>query len=145
MVAMSKKQEGIQQDCQADLRTGGHEASHQDFHWVMGTEWWDIVEGSAPSEKKEGTTSSSRARDVGTSTTLFAHTYHKGTLDRGWWWYTWTGSHLIRELLGKSSGLKAGAVGEQSLWGMNRRERRWDRLHMSQTQSSGKEEGAVHL
>jgi hypothetical protein len=34
----------------------------------------------------------------------------RGTLGRGWWWYTRTGSHLIRKLLG-TSGLKEGAVG----------------------------------
>jgi hypothetical protein len=27
------------------------------------------------------------------------------------WWYTWTGSHLIRKLL-RMSGIKEGAVGE---------------------------------
>jgi hypothetical protein len=44
----------------------------------------------------------------------FAHTDQKENLDRSSWWYTWTGSHLIRELL-MMSGLKegkAGAVGE---------------------------------
>jgi hypothetical protein len=36
-------------------------------------------------------------------------TRSRGTLNWGWWWYTWTGSHLIRELL-RRSGLKEGAA-----------------------------------
>jgi hypothetical protein len=34
-----------------------------------------------------------------------------GTLEQGWWSYTWTGSHLIRQPLGTSSP-KEGAVGQ---------------------------------
>jgi hypothetical protein len=81
----SSKQEGIQQDRQADFQTGGREASNQDFHQVMGSGSLDTVEGLAPSETKEGTTSSSRVRDVGALTTLgtFGRTDRKATLDRG--------------------------------------------------------------
>jgi hypothetical protein len=70
------------------------------------------MEWSVLSETKEETTSSLRARDVGASTTLgtFALTDGKGTRGRSCWWYTFTGSHLIREPLG-SSGLKEGAFG----------------------------------
>jgi hypothetical protein len=95
MVATCRKQEGIQQDHQADFRTGGCEVSIWDFHWVTRSEWLDIVEGLACSEMKEEITSSLRARDVGASTTLgtFAHTNRKGSVDQGWWWYTWTSSH----------------------------------------------------
>jgi hypothetical protein len=38
------------------------------------------------------------------------YTGSSGTLDRGGWWYTWTGSHLKKEPLG-TSGLKEGAAG----------------------------------
>jgi hypothetical protein len=36
--AMSRKQEGIKQDSQADSWTGGHEVSRRDFHPVTGSE-----------------------------------------------------------------------------------------------------------
>jgi hypothetical protein len=68
--AVSRKQESIQQDRQADFRSGGLEASSRDFHQVIGSERLDIMEGFAPSEMKEETTSSLRARDVGALITL---------------------------------------------------------------------------
>jgi hypothetical protein len=37
------------------------------------------------------------------------YTGSRGTLDRVWWWYTWTGSNHIRDLL-ETSDLKEGAV-----------------------------------
>jgi hypothetical protein len=51
----------------------------------MGGERLDIVEGSAPSEMKEETTSSLKARDAAASITLgtFTCTNWKGTLDQG--------------------------------------------------------------
>jgi hypothetical protein len=57
------------------------------------------------------------------------YTGSRGTVGRGWWWYTWTSSQLIRELLG-TSGLKEGAVvvvGEKSPQGKTEQlEGRWD-------------------
>jgi hypothetical protein len=108
--ATSRKQEGIQQDRQTDFQTEGREASRWDFHWVAESEWLDTVEGLTLSETKEETTSSSRARDIGASTTLgtFACTNQKWTLDRGWWWYSWPGTQPTRESLGMS--LKEGVA-----------------------------------
>jgi hypothetical protein len=63
-------QQGIQQDRHADLRTGGREASSCDFHRVTGREWLDTVDGSAPYETKDETTSTLEARYVGASDTL---------------------------------------------------------------------------
>jgi hypothetical protein len=65
------------------------------------------VEGSAPSETEEEITNGKLSViDVGLLTIVgtFAPTDRK----TGLWWYTWTGSHLIREPLVKNR-LKEGA------------------------------------
>lgn len=79
MVAISRKQKGIQPDRQTDFRTGDHEVSSWYFHQVRESERLYVVEGSAPSEIKEEITSSLRAIDVAASTILgtFAHTDQK--------------------------------------------------------------------
>jgi hypothetical protein len=52
IVPDSKKQEGIQQDCQADSQTVGCEVISRAFHQGERHECLDIVEGSACSETK---------------------------------------------------------------------------------------------
>jgi hypothetical protein len=64
-----REQAGIPLDHPTDFWTGDYEASSQDFSQVTGSEWLDIVEGLGPSETKEETASSLRARDAGASTT----------------------------------------------------------------------------
>jgi hypothetical protein len=61
----SRKQENTQQDLQADHRAGGHKANSWDFHQTVENECQDIMKQSAPTQTKEETTSSLRARDVG--------------------------------------------------------------------------------
>jgi hypothetical protein len=77
---------------------------------------WTLWKGRLPSETKEETSKRQRR-----------------------WWYTWTGSHLIRETL-KTSGLEEGAAG--IVWGLSAREpSRGDGrrgLHRCQNRSSRK-------
>jgi hypothetical protein len=82
--ATSWKQESIQQDRQADFWTGVHEACNQVFHRVTRNDCI-LWRGRPPSETKEETTSSLKARCIGASTTLgtFACTDHKETLYQG--------------------------------------------------------------
>jgi hypothetical protein len=68
--AASEEGEVIRQDLQQDSITGSREASSWIFHRAAESEWLDIVEGSAPSETKENTTSILRIRNMGVTTTL---------------------------------------------------------------------------
>jgi hypothetical protein len=57
-VITSGKQENNQTSCRsADLRAGCLKANSWDFHYTSENVCQDIVEGSAPSETKEETTS----------------------------------------------------------------------------------------
>jgi hypothetical protein len=55
IAATSRKQEGIQQECQADFQTGVHDTSSRDIPWVGKNERWDIMEGLGPSETEKDT------------------------------------------------------------------------------------------
>jgi hypothetical protein len=106
--AMSRKQEGSQQDCQKDFCTGGCEASSWDFHWFAEYEWLGIVEGSAPSKTKEGTAHCVRAEDKGALATLGSSAHSDQNKDGSK--RIWTNWHLMMELL-RMWGLKEGAAG----------------------------------
>jgi hypothetical protein len=58
--ATSRKQEGIQQDCQEDFWTGDHEVSSWDFQQVAKSEYQENMKEWAPSKMKEEHTSSFR-------------------------------------------------------------------------------------
>jgi hypothetical protein len=51
--ASSRKQEGIQQDNQADSWTGGHKASSRVFHQTAENECLHMVQDSAPIQTEE--------------------------------------------------------------------------------------------
>jgi hypothetical protein len=89
------------------------ETSIQNFQWVTTNDGLDIVEGPAPSEAVKEATHGVRAGDVAAPTTpgVTAHRGKEKNEENFWMMVrSWTGSQLIRELLG-TSGLKEGAVG----------------------------------
>jgi hypothetical protein len=90
MAAKSRKRAGIQQERQADSRVGGCRVSSQ-----ISIRLWKVTGHCGnvdPLQNKgRGVQSTALGKEDG-------------------WWYTWTGSHLIREPFG-TIGLKEGALG----------------------------------
>jgi hypothetical protein len=78
---MFRKQEDIQQDRQADSRTGGHETANWVFHQAAESEWLDIVEVSAPTQTEEEPTSGLRAVAVGAP----APSGYSPSKQKKWW------------------------------------------------------------
>jgi hypothetical protein len=71
--AATRKQEHLQQYCQAEFHIGDRETSSQDVQQIAEREGLDTVEGSAPSAVEEQLTRSFRVRrvgNVGTTATL---------------------------------------------------------------------------
>jgi hypothetical protein len=69
-VATSRKQEVIQQNCQADSWTGSHQASSRVFCEDSKNECQGIVEESTCTQIEEASTNGLRARYVGAPVTL---------------------------------------------------------------------------